>query len=293
MSLFESDFLTKLEYLSLVSKQVFRGDMMAQRRTRRLGSGIEFADHRQYSTGDDFRYLDWNLYARHGELLLKRFHEEEDLHVYILLDASRSMQIGQPAKFDLARQVAAALAYLALSNLDRVAVCAFTDRVVHELPLTRGKARIHPVMQFLSELGCEGTSSSLADTASDFANGTRRRGLVIVISDLFDPAGFQTGLNLLRHQGFEVSLVQIYDDQDRDPGMLGDVELTDVESNTIRKMTITEQQLRRYRRAFDEFLNSVRRYCTENEMSLTVTSTQQTFDTVVQNMMQPEGVTQS
>ena len=91
MALFDSNFLKQLEYLSLVSRRVFRGSLLAQRRTMQFGSGIEFAEHREYSAGDDLRYLDWNIYARHGELLLKRFQEEEDLHVYFLLDCSRSM----------------------------------------------------------------------------------------------------------------------------------------------------------------------------------------------------------
>src|ERR671936_2363005 len=130
MALFDSDFLKKLEYLSLVSRRVFRGSLLAQRRTMQMGGGIEFADHREYTPGDDFRYLDWNLYARHDELLLKRFQEEEDLHVYFFLDCSRSMGFGRPVKFDFARQVAAALAYIALADLDRIAVTAFADDIV-------------------------------------------------------------------------------------------------------------------------------------------------------------------
>ncbi len=134
MALFDSDFLKKLEYLSLVSRRVFRGQLLAQRRTMQLGGGIEFADHREYTPGDDFRYLDWNLYARHDELLLKRFQEEEDLHVYFLLDCSRSMGFGDPPKFDFARQVTAALAYIALADLDRMAVVAFRRRYRRRLP---------------------------------------------------------------------------------------------------------------------------------------------------------------
>src|SRR5438105_14741607 len=141
MPLFDSDFLKKLEYLSLVSRRVFRGSLLAQRRTMQLGGGIEFADHREYAYGDDFRYLDWNLYARHDELMLKRFQEEEDLHVYLLLDCSRSMAFGEPPKIDLARQVVAALAYIALADLDRVAVTAFAADVIADLPLTRGQGR--------------------------------------------------------------------------------------------------------------------------------------------------------
>src|SRR3954447_6745349 len=142
MPLFDSNFLKQLEYLSLVSRRVFCGSPLAPRRTMQLGSGIELAEHREYSAGDDLRYLDWNIYARHGELLLKRFQEEEDLHVYFLLDCSRSMGYGNPPKFDLARQVTAALAYIALANLDRIAIVAFANDIVADFPLTRGKGRI-------------------------------------------------------------------------------------------------------------------------------------------------------
>src|SRR5215470_3570162 len=157
MPLFGSEFLKKLEYLSLVSKRVFRGQLLAQRRTMQLGGGIEFADHREYTPGDDFRYLDWNLYARHDELLLKRFQEEEDLHVYFLLDSSRSMAFGKPPKFDFARQVAAALGYIALADLDRVAVVAFAGDIVADFPLTRGKARVLAMLRFLERLEAQGT----------------------------------------------------------------------------------------------------------------------------------------
>src|SRR6516165_10685510 len=161
MPLFDSDFLKKLEYLSLVSKRLFRGTLLAQRRTMQLGGGIEFADHREYTPGDDFRYLDWNLYARHDELLLKRFQEEEDLHVYFLLDCSRSMAFGERPKFDFARQVTAALAYIALADLDRVAIVAFAADIVADLPLTRGKGRILALLKFLEDLRPQGTDTNL------------------------------------------------------------------------------------------------------------------------------------
>src|SRR5215831_4441905 len=170
MALFDSEFLKKLEYLSLISKRVFRGSLMAQRRTVQLGSGIEFADHREYTAGDDFRYLDWNVYARHDELLLKRFQEEEDLHVYLLLDCSKSMGCGSPPKFDYVRQVGAALAYIALADLDRVAVVAFAGDVVADFPLTRGKARILSLLKFLEDLKPQGTDTNLAAVATGFVH---------------------------------------------------------------------------------------------------------------------------
>ena len=231
MPLFDSDFLKKLEYLSLVSRRVFRGQLLAQRRTMQLGGGIEFADHREYTPGDDFRYLDWNVFARHDELLLKRFQEEEDLHVYILLDCSRSMAFGDPPKFDFARQVAAALAYIALADLDRVAVVAFAGDIVADFPLTRGKARILSLLKFLEGLDAAGDASpTWRGSARNFVHRGQRRGLAVVISDLFDPDGFERGLDLLRHHRYEPHVVQIFDRREAEPELKGDVELVDVET---------------------------------------------------------------
>src|SRR4051795_6021849 len=170
MALFGSDFLKKIEYLSLVSRRIFRGSLMAQRRTKQLGGGIEVAAHRDYTPGDDFRYLDWNLYARHDELMLKRFQEEEDLHVYFLVDCSRSMAFGDPPKFDFARQVAAALAYIALADLDRIAVTAFADDILADLPLTRGKGRILSLLKFLEGLEAQGEDTDLERVVTGFVH---------------------------------------------------------------------------------------------------------------------------
>src|SRR5918911_875370 len=107
--IFDDEFQRKLEYLAIVSRKVFAGRMRAERRTKKSGSGIEFADHRDYNPGDDFRYLDWNVYQRFGRLLLRLYEEEEDLSIYLLVDSSRSMGFGAPSKFDQARRLCAAL----------------------------------------------------------------------------------------------------------------------------------------------------------------------------------------
>jgi uncharacterized protein (DUF58 family) len=289
MALFDSDFLKKLEYLSLVSRRVFRGQLLAQRRTMQLGGGIEFADHREYTPGDDFRYLDWNVYARHGELLLKRFQEEEDLHVYLLLDCSRSMSFGDPPKFDYARQVGAALAYIALADLDRVAVVAFAGDVVADFPLTRGKARILSLLKFLEKLEPQGAATDLARVAKSFVHRGQRRGLALVLSDLFDPGGFQHGLDLLRHHKYEPHVIQVYDRRDAEPEQKGDLELFDVESQTIRKVTITERNLRQYRRIFADFLESVTKYCNAYGIGNTRSITEVPFDELLLRMMRAAG----
>jgi uncharacterized protein (DUF58 family) len=290
MPLFDSEFLKKLEYLSLISKRVFRGSLMAQRRTMQLGTGIEFADHREYTVGDDFRYLDWNLYARHDELLLKRFQEEEDLHVYFLLDCSRSMAFGDPPKFDFARQVTAALAYIALADLDRIAVTAFADDIVADFPLTRGKGRILSLLKFLENLPSQGQDTNLERVATGFIHRDQRRGLVVVVSDLYDPNGFDRGLDLLRHRRYEPRVIQMFDRYEKDPpDMLGDVEMWDVESENSRKVTVTEKNLRQYRQLFDEFQEKVQSYCHRHALGCTRTSTEITFDELILRMMRQTG----
>ena len=290
MALFDSDFLKKLEYLSLVSKRVFRGSLLAQRRTTHLGTGIEFSDHREYTPGDDFRYLDWNLYARLDTLLLKRFLEEEDLHVYFLLDCSRSMAFGAPPKFDFARQVAAALAYIALADLDRIGVTGFASDILTDFPLTRGKGRILALLKYLEALTPSGEDTRLERVVTGFIHREQRRGLVVVVSDLYDKSGFERGLDLLRHRKYEPHVVQIYDHYEKEPAdMLGDVELWDVESGSSRKVTVSEKNLLQYRQLFDAFQNQVQGYCNRYGLGCTRTSTEVSFDQLILRMMRQAG----
>lgn len=288
-SLFDSDFLKRLEYLSLVSKRVFRGQLLAQRRTKQRGSGIEFADHREYTHGDDLRYLDWNVFARYGDLLLKRFQEEEDLHVSILLDASPSMSVGTPSKFDYARRVAAALAYIALADLDRVGIYVYAHDIMADLPMTRGKDRVLSVLRFLDSLKTGGTKTDLARVSRELVNRAQRPGLVIVISDLFDQGGFKRGIDLLRHRQFEPHVVQIHTPEEINPKMLGDVELEEMETGARRQITITERTLSQYADLFKAFLDDIDRYCRSYSLSLTRTTIDVPFDELILRMMRAAG----
>jgi uncharacterized protein (DUF58 family) len=289
VSCFDSDFLKKLEYLSLVSRRSVQGAVLAQRRTAQLGSGLEFAEHRPYTATEDPRYLDWNVYARLGHLLVKRFQEEQDLHVYLLLDASRSMGLGTPPKFDYARQVTAALAYVGLADLDRVAVTAFAGDLLAEFPLTRGKECILNLLRFLDKLPPQGERTDLARAVASFVHRCRRRGLAVVVSDWFDRAGFERALDLLRHHRFDVHVVQVYDPGEADPQVLGDLELFEVERQTRRKVTVTEAHLRRYRQLFQEFLERLRLYCQRHALGCTQTSTAVPFDDLILRMMRAAG----
>ncbi len=289
MPLFDSDFLQKLEYLSLVSRRVFRGQLLAQRRTKQLGGGVEFADHRDYAPGDDFRYLDWNVYARHGDLLLKRFQEEEDLHVYLLLDCSGSMAYGKPKKFDLARQLVAALAYIALADLDRVSILTFAEKLGEVFPLTRGKERILALLRFLESLEPRQETTSLSNSVGDFIHRRHRTGLAIVVSDLFDSAGFQRGIDMLRHRHYEPHVIQLYDRSEADPKLRGDVELVDCETELAKNVTVSERSLRQYRDVFQQFLESVKRYAQGYGLGCTQSTTEIPFDDLVLRMMRLAG----
>jgi len=287
--MFDTAFLKKLEYLSLVSRRVFQGQLLANRRARQLGNGIEFADHRNYSFGDDLRYLDWNIYARFGSELIRRFEEEKDLHIYFLLDCSKSMSAGNPNKFDYARQVTAALSYIALADLDRVCIVAFADKLYQIFPTIRGKQHILSLIRFLESLETVGSTTDLAASMSEFVQRKQHNGLAVVVSDFFDPnvlqSGPRVGLDTLRYRNYEPHIIQIHDVREADPVFFGDLQLHDVETWGTQEVTISEDMVRRYKRTFDSFLNDIKRYGIDNGLNCMISSTAVPFDEMIWQML--------
>jgi uncharacterized protein (DUF58 family) len=263
--LFDDDFQRKLDYLALVSRRVFAGRMRAERRTKKSGSGVEFADHREYQPGDDFRYLDWNVYQRFGRLLVRLFEEEEDLAIYFIIDQSRSMAFGDGQKLRYAKRLAAALAYVGLANLDRVSIVATADRVTERMQETRGKARIFKVFRFLTQLKAEGTTD-LGEAMKTFVAQNKRRGLAVLISDLYDPAGFEAGINVLRYNKFDPFVVHVTDPADARPKLAGDVLLYDCETGDEREVTVTAKVLERFEHVYGEYLSEIERFCSTRQV---------------------------
>ncbi len=256
---FDEHFLKKLEYLYVVAKKVFVGRLRAERRSRKTGSGVEFADHRNYSAGDDLRYLDWSVYGRLDKLLLRMFEEEEDLHIYLLLDASASMRAN--GKLDYAERICAALAYIGLAKLDRVSIVPFGGGGAGErLPAKRGKAQIFKVFEFLTALEARG-ATELSHALESFVHQTKRRGLAIVVSDFYDPAGYEEGLNLLRYHRFEPTVLQVWSEAEARPTLRGDLEIVDVESGAAREVTVTERQLAAFARAHADYCAKLEAFC--------------------------------
>src|SRR5438132_9759941 len=186
-------FLHKLEQLELVSRKIFTGAIKGERRSKRKGQSVEFADYRNYVKGDDLRHLDWNLYARLDRLFIRLFQEEEDLHFYVLIDNSLSMDFGNPSKLHYAKQIAAALGFIGLVNLDRVVVEAFNDRLTQTMPAIRGRRSLWRLMDFLNKVQPAG-GSDMAQSLRTFSLKSSGKGIVVILSDFMDKNGYEEAL---------------------------------------------------------------------------------------------------
>lgn len=263
--LFDDEFQRKLDYLALVSRKVFSGRNRAERRTKKSGSGIEFADHRDYQPGDDFRTLDWNVYRRFGRLLVRLFEEEEDLAIYFIIDVSGSMAFGDGAKLRYAKKIAAALAYVGLANLDRVSVVSTSDQMMDRMQETRGKARIFKVFRFLTEVQPRG-ETDLESALRTFVARHKRRGLAVLVTDLYDPKGFEAGINVLRYNKFDPFVLHVTDEREAKPELAGDVLLYDCESGDEREVTVTAKVLEKFAAVYRDYLDEVERFCTSHQV---------------------------
>ncbi len=264
--LFDEEFQRKLEYLAMVSRRVFSGAMRAERRSKKTGSGVEFADHRDYAPGDDFRYLDWHAYQRFDRLLIRLYEEEEDLSIYFILDTSASMAFGEGEKLRHAKRLCAALAYVGLANLDRVAIVTATDEISGRMPSTRGKARIFRIFRFLQTAQANG-ATDLGEAMKTFVAQHKRRGLAVLLTDLYDPEGFEKGINVLRYNKFEPFVLHIVDPREARPDLKGDVCVYDCETGEEREVTVTAKVLERFGQAYEEYLEEAQRFCTSRQVS--------------------------
>jgi uncharacterized protein (DUF58 family) len=278
--LFDDKFQRKLEYLALVSRRVFAGRLRAERRTKKSGSGVEFADHRDYQPGDDFRYLDWNVYQRFEKLLVRLYEEEEDLAIYFILDTSASMAFGDGRKLRYAKKVCAALAYVGLANLDRVTMVTTSDRVMERMPETRGKARIFKAFRFLREVKAEGTTD-LGDAMKTFVAQNKRRGLAVLVSDLYDPRGFEKGINVLRYNKFDPFVVHVTDPGEGKPKLNGDVLVYDCETGDEREVTVTAKVLSLFGEAYAEYVATIDRFCATHQVPYVTASVDVAFDELI------------
>ncbi len=287
--LLDSEFLTRLEQLELVSRKIFLGRMKGERRSPRKGQSVEFADFRPYVVGDDLRFLDWNLFARLDRLFLRLFLEEEDLHVHLLIDHSRSMDFGSPTKLHYAKQVAAALGFVGLVNLDRVVVHAFADRLTHVSPGLRGRRSLWRLFDFLEKLQPAGPGD-LARALKEFTLRTSGKGIVLMLSDFMDKSGCEAALRYLAARPMDVYAIQVLSQEEIDPQVEGDLKLLDAEDGDVAEVTASGPLLRRYRENLEAYRAALHQFCTRRGIAYLFTSNQVPFDRLVLTYLRQRGL---
>lgn len=229
--------------------------------TRRAGMSLEFAEYREYCPGDDFRYVDWNLYGRLDRLFVKVFHREENIPVYVLIDTSHSMAVGE--KLSYAGELAGALSYIGLKDMNRVGAFAFAHILIHGVPARSGLSHLQKILSFLEGLETD-DQTSLSTALEEFSKLPLRRGLVILLSDMLDPGGYEQGLLHLLIKRHEIALVQILAPDDIEPSIHYEARLVDSEG--FAEFSVSAGAAARYRRKFLQYEQGLETFCRTHQI---------------------------
>jgi uncharacterized protein (DUF58 family) len=267
------ELLRRLEQFQLLAARRTKSSAKGERRSKARGQSVEFADHRNYALGDDLRYLDWNLYARLDRLFLKLYEEERELPVTVFLDCSESMSFGEPRKFDFARQIAAAVGYVALCGFDRVSIVPFPEIPATELAArgsevairgalrsVRGRKTALEFFKNLHLLVAKGTAN-LNESLRLGAMAAKQVGVAVVLSDFLDPAGYESGITALLGRGFQVNAIQILSPEEINPSTYGDLRLIDSETGGMQEVTFGRYRLSAYQKMVSNFCQRLAEYC--------------------------------
>ncbi|MSR29712.1 MAG: DUF58 domain-containing protein [Phycisphaerales bacterium] len=303
--LIDSRLMARLDQLDVVSRKIFTSKIQGERRSRRRGQSVEFADFRSYSPGDDLRFVDWNIYARLDRLFLKMFLEEEDLSMVIAIDLSASMDSGDPSKIDYARRLAMALGYIGLVNNNRVSLFGFggtarkADGVgaaprIERLTGMRGRRRTREMGSWIlsREIGGE---ANFSDAMRAIALGGQGRGVLLVVSDFLFRDGFEQGLRYVAGRGFDLFALQILSPQETDParaGISGDLRLVDSETRAETEVTASTAVLAAYRESLGTLVSSLREFSVRRSISHLLVETTLDLDTLLLDYLRRRGLLQ-
>lgn len=264
-ALISPDLMKHLEQLQLLARRRSKSLAKGARRSGARGQSVEFADYRAYAPGDDLRRIDWNLFGRLERLFLKLYEEERELPVTIFLDASESMLFGQVPKFDFARQVAAAVGYVAMCSFDRVTVEQFPladdqTQLAGELRAVRGR---RSAMRFFENLGRlkAGGTIDFNHALKLGSKKHRTQGVVVVLSDFLDPAGYEAGLKSLANRGSEVHAVQVLAAEELEPSSYGDLKVIDSETGSEQEVTFGKYRLKAYQATVQNYCQRLQEFC--------------------------------
>jgi uncharacterized protein (DUF58 family) len=281
--------MAQLERLELVTRKVFRGRMKGERRSKRKGQSVEFADFRGYVPGDDLRSLDWNLFARLDKLIVKLFLEEEDLHFFTLIDASLSMDFGDPTKLQYAKQLAAALGFVGLIRTDRVRIETLGQPVHLRAPVLRGRRSVWRMIDFIEGIQ-PGETASLAEGIKKFCLRNSGKGIVVLISDLMDKNGYEPALRYLVSQRMDVYIIHVLSQEELDPDVKGDLKLVDVEDQDIAEISVSAPLLARYKATLNAFVSGAQEFCSRRGMNYLLANNQTPVKDLIGSYLRRRGL---
>lgn len=259
--LFDEAFLRRLERLSFQAQRTLRGNPSSgEHPSRRKLPATIFSDHRPYSSGDDLRYVDWNAYARQDHVLVRLGEAEQDIHIHLLIDASRSMTVGSPPRLRLAQQITGALGYLALAHSDRLHVVPFGAAALRPFGPTQGKARLIEMLRFVEGITPQ-PDTLLAPVVAQHARRCPQGGLMVICSDLLAPDGLEEALQAVPAPRWQTLVLHLLDQHDLQPELQGPLELEDSESGRRLPLTLDDETLRAYRKAVADWRERIARIC--------------------------------
>jgi uncharacterized protein (DUF58 family) len=297
MTLLEGAFARRLERLSLVSRKRLVGQGQGDRRSLRKGSSLEFADYRHYVEGDDPARVDWNIYSRTDTLFVRLYEEEEVLNVHLLLDASRSMDWGEPSKLRYSRRLAAALGYVALNAANRLFIWPLSATTTSFGPAW-GRGRAGPMLTFLDEFRSVQPATPLVGAGIDApldldqslnSFSTRTAGLIVLLSDLLSPA-WEKALSRLAGRSGEVVVLHTLAPQELRPALGGDVRLIDRETGTAVSVTLNTDAIKLYGQRLEDWRREVESFCSRHGMAYVPIDTSMPLETVVFDVLRRRGV---
>lgn len=250
------EFLEKLEKLRLAVKRLRVVSNVGERKSPKMGRGTEFSDYRSYQIGDELRYIDWNIYARFERFLIKLFEEDEDMEVHILLDASSSMDFGNPSKLFYGKKLALAFAYLSLSSWEKTTFSYFQNQIKKIIPLERKRENIYKLLQGLNQIRGEGTTN-INETLKNYVSSLKRKGLIMLISDFLSPSGFKDGILYAKYKKFPVYLIHVISGEEISPPYQGNLSLIDSETKEKIDILLDDYMMEKYRKALERFLDDI------------------------------------
>jgi len=259
--LLDAKFMARLDSLDVLSRKILQGKMQGERRSKKRGQSVEFADHRPYVVGDDLRFVDWNVYGRLDQLFLKLFLAEQDLTVHVLADLSMSMSVGDPSKVLFVKRLTAALGYVSLVNNNRVTISLFADGVRLQLANMRGRAYLPQMAEMLLTADCAGFSD-FEKACRDAEIGRIGPGITIVLSDFLFKQGYETAMRRLIGARYDLYVIQVLSPQEIEPELTGDLKLRDVEDADTAEITVSSALLKYYKRNLAAYCAELNEFCT-------------------------------